>query len=366
MTDTSLYQRIAEHFRQEILAGRIQPGDRLPPIRELTRSWNCTPGTVQRAYQELARQGLVQSSPGRGTLVSGRPPEAESGAREALRRATLVHQAETFLLEGLAAGYAPAQIRQAVDQALDRWRAAQAPQPAAAGQSLRFAGSHDSVVAWLANHFSEIAPGVELQAAFSGSLAGLMALAEGRADLAGCHLWDPESRTYNLPFIRRLFPGVRVAVIRLADRRLGWILPAGNPQGFARLEDLTRPGLRFANRQRGSGTRVWLDQALAESKILPAEIQGYAEEKTTHFEVARSVAEGRVDVGLGLEAAAEAFGLAFRFAVLEAYDLVVPAAGLERPALRALVDWLASPAGRAQVGAQTGYDSSASGALTWV
>jgi putative molybdopterin biosynthesis protein len=231
---------------------------------------------------------------------------------------------------------------------------------------LRFSGSHDAAVAWLANHAGEVLPGVEFQAAFSGSLGGLMALAEGRADLAGCHLWDPETNTYNLPFVQRLFPRASMALVRLANRRLGWILPPGNPRQVTRLEDIAQPGLRFVNRQRGSGTRVWLDEALARQAIRPDAVAGYSDEKMTHTEAAQWVAAGRADLALGLESAAADFGLDFVFLVEESYDLVIPAAAWETAAIQALVNWLASPASRQQMAAWAGYEPRHSGAVQWV
>jgi putative molybdopterin biosynthesis protein len=157
-----------------------------------------------------------------------------------------------------------------------------------------------------------------------------------------------------------------MALIRLADRRLGWILPAGNPRRISRLEDIAQPGLRLANRQRGSGTRVWLDEALARLAIRPDTIAGYAEEKMTHTEVARSVAEGRADLALGLESAAVDFGLDFVFLVQESYDLVTPAEGVESRPIGMLVDWLASEPGRRRVAAWAGYDTRQSGSVEWV
>ena len=100
--ETYLYQSIAEAVRRDILEGRLTRGDHLPPVRKMTERWGCAPGTVQRAYQELARQGLVVSRHGRGTQVTG---EQETAAEEPLRRAGLVHRAEDFLLEALTAGF---------------------------------------------------------------------------------------------------------------------------------------------------------------------------------------------------------------------------------------------------------------------
>jgi DNA-binding transcriptional regulator YhcF (GntR family) len=59
MDKTPLYQQIAESVRQEILYGDLRPGDRLPSIRDMAARWDCTLGTAQRAYQELAQQGIV-------------------------------------------------------------------------------------------------------------------------------------------------------------------------------------------------------------------------------------------------------------------------------------------------------------------
>jgi putative molybdopterin biosynthesis protein len=89
-------------------------------------------------------------------------------------------------------------------------------------------------------------------------MGGLIALVEGNADLAGSHLWDEISHTYNIPFIQKLFPGKRMALIHLAERQLGLILSPGNASKINGLQDLPNSGMRFINRQSGSGTRVWL------------------------------------------------------------------------------------------------------------
>ena len=358
-----LYRRIANQIRKEILEGNLKPGDRLPSIRQQSRTWHCTQGTIQRAYQELAGLGLLVSRAGKGTRVAGRIDPQMMQAQGPLRRASLVQKADAFLLEAIASGFDLSEVSQAVDLALDRWRSLESEVKPHSERILRFAGSHNSAVSWLAAKMDEICPGVELQITFSGSLGGLMALAEGRADLAGCHLWDPETRVYNLPFIRKLFPGRKMAAVRLADRRLGWITQAGNPVAVTRLEDIARSELRYVNRQPGSGTRVWLDASLERLGLDPQKIKGYEDEKNTHAEVARAVAEGRADFGLGLEAAAAAFQLAFVFLVEESYDLVFPAADLERQPFKTIMDWLAGPEAHRRLEALTGYDTHLTGSL---
>jgi molybdate-binding protein/DNA-binding transcriptional regulator YhcF (GntR family) len=363
MDRTPLYQQIAESVRRQIKYNELCPGDRLPSVREMATRWHCTPGTVQRAYRELAHHGLVISHRGQGTRVVIEIPAREDTP---LRRAALVHQAEAFLLEVLTAGYSPTEVEQAMRLALDHWRTMTQEPSHPAADALRFVGSHDPAVALIAARFSEIIPDHALRLTFAGSLGGLIALAKGEADLAGSHLWDEESDTYNRPFVRRLLPGRRVALLTLAHRRLGLILPAGNPAGVTGLEDPARAELRFVNRQRGAGTRVWLDARLRHLGLSPEQVTGYGEEKLTHSGVTQAIAEGRADVGLGVEAAARAYGLDFLCLTTERYDLVVPAQAWEYPSIRALARWLSTEAAKSAITALGGYDTHETGQVAWV
>jgi putative molybdopterin biosynthesis protein len=248
---------------------------------------------------------------------------------------------------------------------MDRWRTVERQEEPRDEKILRFSGSHDLALTWLASHFPEIAPDYTLQLNFSGSLGGLIALAEGKADLAGSHLWDEENDCYNTPFVRRLLPGKRVAVITLARRRLGLILAPGNPLGIESVPDLAKPGLRFVNRQPGSGTRVWMDMALRRHDLEPSQIAGYETEKMTHSAVAQAVAENTADAGLGLEGAALSYGLDFLFLTHEQYDLIALEAVLETPALAALVSWLKTPSTRQAIEKLGGYETSETGQVNW-
>lgn len=363
MDKTPIYQQIAESIRQEILYGDLRTGDRLPSVRDMAAQWHCTPGTVQRAYKELARQKLVVSRRGQGTHVTAEIPEAEGSA---MRRANLVHRAESFLLEVLTAGYSPTEVEQAVRLALERWRAlAQKPHHPTT-ETLHFVGSHDPAVALIAARFPEVAPGYTLHLSFAGSLGGLIALAEGEADLAGSHLWDAESATYNAPFVRRLLPGRRVALLTLAHRRLGLIVPPGNPARVAGLADLARADLRFVNRQRGAGTRVWLDEQMSRLDISPEQVIGYDEEMLTHSQIAQAIAEERADVGLGVEAAAMAYSLEFVCLTTERYDLVIPTRSWDHPPIQALAQWLPTQEAKSAIGSLGGYETDQSGHVEWV
>ena len=111
--------------------------------------------------------------------------------------------------------------------------------------------------------------------------------------------------------------------VRLVHRDQGLIIPSGNPRGVTGLADLASGALSYVNRQRGAGTRMLLDQELRRLGIDPGTVHGYEREEPTHLAVAAAVAAGRADCGLGILAAARAFGLDFVPMVQEPYDLVV-------------------------------------------
>lgn len=363
MDRTPAFQQIAQSIRQEILFGTLKPDEELPTVREMAGRWGCSPGTVMRAYRELASQGLVVSRAGSGTRVAS---GAGAVGETPLRRAALINQAETFLLAAVSAGYSVDEITLAVHMALDRWRVLAETEEAQPVDALRFAGSHDPALPLLSRLCAEHAPGVALHLTFVGSLGGLIALARSEADIAGVHLWDSDTDTYNQSFVRRLLPGRRTALLTLADRHVGLIVAPANPLGVRGLADLARADVRFINRQSGSGTRVWLDAQLSRQNLAAGEIAGYANEAQTHSEVANIIAEGRADVGLGIEAAALAYGLDFIRLTTERYDLVIPQAVWAQPPVVALAAVLASDATKALIERLGGYDTSATGSVVWV
>ena len=366
-TGSHLYEQIAESLRLRIAQGDLKPGQRLPTVREMARQWHCTPSTVSRAYAILSDEGLVTGHRGSGTRVTDNPLPLENAS---LHWATLVNRAERFLLEVVGQGYTPPQIWSALSTAMARWETLQQETSRATTKSseslLRFTGSHDLTMDLLARRLMGEEPPLRLTLSFRGSLGGLMALARGEADIAGIHLWDEATNSYNEPFVKRVLPGQRVALATLAERSLGLILPPGNPQQIQSLADLAHQPVRWVNRQTGSGTRVWLDGQLRQAGVETAAIDGYDQEKTTHLEVAQAVNSGEATAGLGIYAAAAVYGLAFVPLNKELYQLAIPEAVWETAVCQAVIGVLRSPTFIAAVDAMGGYDTTATGEVSWL
>ena len=221
-------------------------------------------------------------------------------------------------------------------------------------------GSHDLVLDLAASALRADDPLITLASSNVGSLGGLVALRDGLCHLAGSHLLDPATGEYTLPYVDKLL-GDGIAVIRLVHRDQGLIVAPGNPLELAKIDDLARPGLRYVNRQRGAGTRALLDHELARRGMDPADIPGYAREEHTHLAVAAAVSAGRADAGLGILAAARAFGLDFVPVAQEPYDLVLRTESLTDDRLAPLWELLDRTDFRDAVEALGGYSCAETG-----
>jgi putative molybdopterin biosynthesis protein len=218
-----------------------------------------------------------------------------------------------------------------------------------------FSGSHDLALERISAH---IADHLTLLTLPVGSLDGLVNLRQGLCQISGAHLLD-KTGEYNAPFVRHLFPDREMDLVTLAYRTQGLMLAPGNPKGVRSAADLARAGLRFINRNPGSGTRLWLDGELERLGIPPETIDGYEYEVNTHTFCARAIASGEVDAALGLQASAQQFNLDFIPLFEERYDLVLPRE--QENALSPLLEHIQTAAFRRDLNALTGYNTSHSG-----
>jgi putative molybdopterin biosynthesis protein len=223
--------------------------------------------------------------------------------------------------------------------------------------------SHDDALLALREHALHLDRGaLHLDIRFTGSVDAIRALNEGRCVMAGFHTLPqpaPDSlaeRTYR-PLLQ---PG-RHKVIGFASRTQGLMVAPGNPLGISSLLDVARLKARFANRALGTGTRLLLDELLAQSGLRPEHIEGFDRTETSHAAVAQAVASGQAQAGLGIEAAACARGLDFVALAQERYHLVCLKEALDQAPVRALRQMLQSAAWQDAVNRIAGYQGTQSG-----
>ena len=222
-------------------------------------------------------------------------------------------------------------------------------------------GSHDTSLD-LMGSFLHRKSGYYLSSAHVGSQGGLLALRRGEAHMAGVHLLDAGTGDYNTSYVQK-YLGRPALLVLLARREQGFIVPKGNPKGITSFRDLTRPDVRYVNRQRGAGTRLLLDYHLRQEGISPAQVQGYDWELFTHLNVAAAVKAGDADTGLGIHSAAQALDLDFVPVAWEEYELCIPAELESHPGVQAVLELLRDPEFLKAVEALGGYDCSESGRI---
>ncbi|MFO7952309.1 MAG: molybdopterin biosynthesis protein [Bacillota bacterium] len=221
--------------------------------------------------------------------------------------------------------------------------------------NLLAAGSHDLIIDLMATVLKERAPGMNLSSAHLGSMGGIIAVGRGQAHLAGVHLFDPETKEYNLPYIKKMLPEAKTHLVNLVYRMQGWIVPKGNPDGLETIEQLADSDLSYVNRQKGAGTRMLFDHLLKEAGLSPQQIYGYEREEHTHLNVAAAVAAGTARVGLGILPAAKAFDLDFVPLVEERYDLLFSDSFYQSSEAKILFEIIRDPQFREQAEAMGGY-----------
>jgi putative molybdopterin biosynthesis protein len=196
-----------------------------------------------------------------------------------------------------------------------------------------------------------------------GSLDGLVNLRQGLCQISGAHLLGNDG-TFNTPFVKHLFPDRPIDLVTLAHRTQGLMVAPGNPLGIHSLADLERSGLRFINRNPGSGTRLWLNTELKRVGLSPDSIVGYQQVAFTHNATARAVSAGQADAALGLQAAAHKFNLGFIPLFNERYDLVFPHEFT--PKLEILLNFVQSAIFRQMLAKMSGYQAADTGGLVAV
>lgn len=216
----------------------------------------------------------------------------------------------------------------------------------------------------LSRHLQLHPNGVQALRSYVGSYNGLYALYQGNVQMATAHLWDGDTNQYNIPFVRRMLPGVPAMIINLACRLQGFYVAKGNPKGIEGWEDLKRKDLTMINREKGSGTRVLLDEHLRKLGITSRSIKGYDRESTSHLAIASTVARGGADIGIGNEKSGlQVNGIDFIPLQTERYDLVIKKEDFNKAPFQAAIEILKSPEFKMELEGIGGYDLSEIGKI---
>ena len=104
-SDLPIYAQIVEQFRQSIVSGKLSPGQRLESVRDLSMEAGGNPNTMQRALQELEREGLVYTQRTAGRFVSEDAAVIERG-----KRAMAMEKIREFLSAMNSLGYSREEI----------------------------------------------------------------------------------------------------------------------------------------------------------------------------------------------------------------------------------------------------------------
>ncbi|MBQ3210115.1 MAG: molybdopterin biosynthesis protein [Oscillospiraceae bacterium] len=224
-------------------------------------------------------------------------------------------------------------------------------------------GSHDPLLDELADMMHLENSAVYMSSSHVGSMGGIMALRRGEAHAAPCHLLDTETGEYNLSFIKKYFPKGGVRLIRCVGRQQGLMVAKGNPLNITKFADIAKDGVRYVNRQKGSGTRILTDYLCKQEGLDNKSIYGYEREELTHTSVAAQIVSGSADAGMGIYSAAKLYDLDFVPICIEEYDLIIPDHAWNTPQVQQMIETLKSDKFKEKILSMGGYTVEAPGEI---
>jgi putative molybdopterin biosynthesis protein len=201
----------------------------------------------------------------------------------------------------------------------------------------------DAVAGMLAQRLSE--QGLQsINFGMSGYTALIELYMEG-VQAAVVRLFDQKTSSYNIPYLRRLAPGMPVKVFHLYRRRIGLCVRRGNPKNITSIVKAVRSGAAFANVAKPAAARVFLDEQLASSEVKPESVVGYGTAYGSEFLAASAVAAREADVCVAnLDVARRVAGVDFVALGIEQVDLVVAKNPSFEPFLESIAGMLVEPA----------------------
>ncbi|WP_424363312.1 substrate-binding domain-containing protein [Methylocystis parvus] len=233
-------------------------------------------------------------------------------------------------------------------------------QPAKAAETgplpLIMAGGHDPLLDWA---LRESRCGIA--ALLDGALDGLARFGQRGCLAAGLHIPDETATQWNVAAVKREFGQEPVVLIEWAKRTRGLMYRPTEKRRIAKLADVGK--LRFQSRQPEAGSELVLSTLLAKEGLGKADLEIVDAVERTETDLAMAIAAGRADVGLGIEAVARQFGLAFTPLVVERFDLLVWRKSYFDPPFQSFTKFCAGDAFRSRAQTMGGYDCIHQGAV---
>lgn len=206
--------------------------------------------------------------------------------------------------------------------------------------------------------------GIPALRAYIGSYDSLTSLYKKKINVASAHLWDSDTDQYNLPYVKRLLPGIPTVIIHLTCRMQGLYVAKGNPKGITSWADFRRGDIKMINREHGAGSRILLDENLRLLGIYGSSIEGYKKENQSHLAVASAVSCGDADVAVGSEKMArQVDNIDFIPLKKERYDLVVRKEDSQTLEIRTMLNIIQSAIFKNEFANIGGYDTSDMGKI---
>jgi len=213
----------------------------------------------------------------------------------------------------------------------------------------------DVVLDILSNYLHQ--SGVETARCYLSSFEGLLALYERKVDAAACHLYAVDEKSFNVPYVKRLMPGVRAVLVNMSYRKQGFYVASGNPKEIHGWRDLARRDVSILNRCPGSSARILLDGQLCRMNLDARQIRGYEREMNSHLTMAAAIADGEADLAIGTERISRQIdGVDFIPLLEERYDLVMRRDFMETQAAETILEILRSAAFQKEIRRFTGND----------
>jgi len=213
-----------------------------------------------------------------------------------------------------------------------------------------FLGSHDPLLEWALRESDS-----GLATFFDGSLDGLERFARAEGIATGLHIFDGESRDWNVPSVTERFAGRPVVLVEWAVRERGLIVAPGNPEKIDTIAALK--GQNVVPRQAQAGSQLLLDHLLAKAGLGKTSVT-FIHAARTETDAALAVQEGHADAAFGLLSVAKQYRLDFIPVIRERFDLLVWRSEWFEEPFQKFMKFCQSRAFADKARAMDGYDTS--------